>query len=130
MTHQLLMSPLETAQSFMASWAIPGNFEASFRQYLTPDCVYENVGLSRTVGPDEALAFLAGFSRQVPFVAITMDLLSIAVAGDMVLTERIDYLQDADGKTLLAIPLMGAMKIRHGKVCEWRDYFDTAPFAR
>ncbi len=57
-----------------------------------------------------------------------MDLLSIAAAGDAVLTERIDYLKGADGKTLLTIPLMGIMKIRNGKVYEWRDYFDTAPF--
>ncbi len=124
------MNALETAQAFMASWAIPGNFENSFRQYMTADCAYENVGLSSTKGPDEALAFFAGFSQQVPFVAITMDLLSIAVAGDAVLTERIDYLKDAEGKILLTIPLMGIMKIRDGKICEWRDYFDTAPFAR
>ncbi|MBM4227236.1 MAG: hypothetical protein FJ164_05775 [Gammaproteobacteria bacterium] len=124
------MDTLETARAFMASWVIPGNFERSFREYMTADCAYENVGLSRTSGPDEALAFFAGFSQQVPFVAIDMDILSIAVAGDAVLTERIDYLKDAQGTTLLTIPLMGIMKIRDGKVSEWRDHFDTAPFAR
>ena len=124
------MTALETAQAFMASWKVPNSFEASFNKYFTSDCLYENVGLSKTKGPAEALAFFAEFAKQCPFVCIEMDLLSIAAAGDAVLTERIDYLKGADGKTLLAIPLMGIMKIRNGQVYEWRDYFDTAPFVR
>lgn len=123
------MSALETAQAFMASWKVPNSFEASFNKYFTPDCLYENVGLSKTQGPAAALAFFAEFTKQCPFVSIEIDMLSIAAAGDAVLMERIDYLKDADGKTLLTIPLMGIMKIRNGQVYEWRDYFDTAPFA-
>jgi limonene-1,2-epoxide hydrolase len=122
------MTPLETAQAFMASWKAPNNFAASLNQYFTPDCLYENVGISKTKGPGEAIAFFAEFAKQIPFVAIDMDLLAIAANGDAVLTERIDYLKAADGKTLLAIQLMGIMKIRDGKIYEWRDYFDTAPF--
>ena len=124
------MPALETAQAFMASWAKPNNLEASFTQYFAPDCLYENVGLSKTKGPAEALAFFAAFSAQCPFVCITMDILAIAAVGDTLLTERIDYLNDASGKTLLTIPLMGVMKVRDGKIYEWRDYFDTAPFMR
>ena len=124
------MTPLETAQAFMATWKVPNSFEASFNKYFTADCLYENVGLSKTKGPAEALAFFAGFTQQCPFVCIDMDMLSIAAVGDTVLMERIDYLNDANGKTLLTIPLMGVMKICDGKVYEWRDYFDTAPFAR
>ena len=56
-------------------------------------------------------------------------MLSIAASGDTVLMERIDYLKGADGKTLLTIPLMGVMKVKDGQIYEWRDYFDTAPFA-
>ncbi len=124
------MSALETAQAFMATWKQANSFEASFNQYFTPDCRYENVGLSKTEGPAEALAFFAAFTQQCPFVAIEMDMLSIAAVGDTVLMERIDYLNDASGKTLLTIPLMGVMKVRDGRIYEWRDYFDTVPFAR
>ena len=123
------MTALDTAQAFMASWKIPNNLEASLNQYFTPDCRYENVGLSKTTGAADAIAFFAGFSQQVPFVSIDIDMLSIAAVGDTVLMERIDYLQGADGKTLLTIPLMGVMKVKDGRVYEWRDYFDTAPFA-
>ncbi len=123
------MTALETAQEFMATWKIPNNLEASLNKYFTPDCRYENVGLSKTVGPADAIAFFAGFSQQLPFVSIDIDMLSIAAVGDTVLMERIDYLKGADGKTLLTIALMGVMKIKDGRVYEWRDYFDTAPFA-
>jgi limonene-1,2-epoxide hydrolase len=123
------MTALETAQEFMASWKIPNNLQASLNKYFTSDCRYENVGLSKTVGPADAIAFFAGFSQQLPFVSIDIDMLSIAAVGDTVLMERIDYLKGADGKTLLTLPLMGVMKIKDGRVYEWRDYFDTAPFA-
>lgn len=124
------MTPLETTQAFMATWAEPNSFEAAFNQYFTADCLYENVGLSKTQGPAEALAFFAAFSQQCPFVNITMDILAIAAVGDTVLMERIDYLNDANGQALLTIPLMGVMKVRDGRIYEWRDYFDTAPFMR
>ena len=124
------MTALETAQAFLASWKTPNGLEASLNKYFTPDCLYENVGMSKTRGPAEAIAFFAGFAQQCPFVSIDIDMRSIAAVGDTVLMERIDYLKDVSGKTLLTIPLMGVMKIRDGKVCEWRDYFDTAPFMR
>lgn len=123
------MTALETAQAFMASWRIPDNFDASFNEYLTPDCRYENVGLSKTEGVAAALAVFADFARQCPFVCIDMDILSIAVTGDAVLMERVDHLNAADGKTLVDVPVMGIIKVRDGKVYEWRDYFDTAPWS-
>ena len=123
------MTALDTAQEFLASWKIPHNLEASLNKDFSPDCRYENVGLSKTTGPADAIAFFAGFSQQIPFVSIEIVMLSIAAIGDTVLMERIDYLKGADGKTLLTIPLMGVMKIKDGRVYEWRDYFDTAPFA-
>jgi limonene-1,2-epoxide hydrolase len=123
------MTALDTAQEFMASWKIPNNLAASLNKYFTSDCRYENVGLSKTVGPADAIAFFTNFSQQLPFVLIDVDMLSIAAVGDTVLMERIDYLKDANGKTLLTLQLMGVMKIKDGRVYEWRDYFDTAPFA-
>jgi limonene-1,2-epoxide hydrolase len=123
------MTALATAQAFMASWKIPNNLEASLNQYFSADCRYENVGMSKTVGAAEAIAFFAAFAKQCPFATIDIDMLSIAVSGDTVLMERIDYLKDIDGKTLLTIPLMGVMKVKDGRIYEWRDYFDTAPFA-
>lgn len=123
------MTALETAQAFMASWKIPNSFEATFNNFLTPDCLYENVGLTKSKGPGEALAVFDQFTQQCPFERIDVEILSIAVTGDAVLMERIDHLNSADGKTLLKVPVMGIIKVRNGQVYEWRDYFDTVPFA-
>ena len=109
------MTALETAQDFMATWKVPNSFATSFNKYFSADCLYENVGLSKTTGPAEALAFFAEFAKQGPLVTIDIDMLSIAAVGDAVLMERIDYLKAADGTTLLTIPLMGIMKVRKEK---------------
>lgn len=125
------MNAITIVEDFIATWRHPDAFEASFHRYFTPDCVYENVGLSKTRGPAEALAFFAAFAAgPLPFVAIEVDMLAIAATGDTVLTERLDHLKAADGRTLVSIPLMGIFKLRGTQICEWRDYFDTVPFRR
>ena len=123
------MTPTETVQAFIATWKVPGAMVEQLGHYFTSDCLYENIGMSKTRGPDEALAFFAEFAKALPFVSIDVDMLAIAASGDKVLTERIDHLKGADGKTLVSIPLMGIFKLRDGKISEWRDYFDTVPFA-
>lgn len=122
------MTLTDTALAFMSRWPDPARFLPSISEYFADDCLYENIGLSKTRGPTEAIAFFEAFMKQVPLVAIKVDLLAIAEAGDAVLTERVDHFVAADGSTLMSIPLMGIMKFRDGKLYEWRDYFDTKPF--
>ena len=75
--------------------------------------------LSKTIGPAEALTSSPNFpTKQCPFVSIDIDTLLIAAIGDAVVIDRIYYLKGVDDKTLLAIPLMGTMKIRNGQVYE------------
>ena len=124
------MTATETVQGFIATWKVPNGLVAALDKHFTPDCLYENIGLSKTRGPAEALAFFAEFARKIPFVTIEVDMLAIAAQGDAVLTERVDHLKGANGKTLVSIPLMGIFKVRNGKIYEWRDYFDTVPFSR
>jgi limonene-1,2-epoxide hydrolase len=124
------MSAIDTVQSFIAAWKAPQGFYKAVGEFFTPNCLYENVGLSKTLGPVEARAFLDEFAKALPFVSIDVDMLSMAATGDTVLTERVDHLKGADGKTLVSIPLMGIFKLHGGKIAEWRDYFDTVPFKR
>ncbi|TAM12870.1 MAG: limonene-1,2-epoxide hydrolase [Nevskiaceae bacterium] len=124
------MSPIDTVQSFVASWRQNrAAINDSVRRYLAPDCIYENVGLSRTCGPEEAIAFFDQFATQIPFESIDVTMLAIATQGDTVLTERIDDIKAADGTTLVSLRVMGIFKLHDGKIHAWRDYFDTAPFA-
>lgn len=124
------MNAIETVQAFVDSWKQGrAAINASVHDYMTPDCVYENVGLSKTTGPEEAIAFFDQMATQMPLESITVAMLAIAAQGDEVLTERIDDIKAADGTTLVSLRVMGIFKLRGDKICEWRDYFDTAAFA-
>ena len=50
-----------------------------------------------------------------------IEIVNLAVAGDVVLTERVDRLI-YDGKPLDA-PGMGAFEVSGDKITAWRDYF-------
>lgn len=123
------MSAAETVRAFIESWAKPHNLKAAMRQFMTPDCVYENVGLSKTTGPDDAIAFFDAFAAQLPFASIEVETLGLLAQGNKVMTERVDHILDAAGKRLASIRVMGAFELRGGKIAAWRDYFDTVPFA-
>ena len=122
------MTPTEIVHAFIAEWHQPDTFKTCVHRWFTADCAYENVGLSKTTGPDEAVAFFAAMGSQMDLATIGVDMLGVVAAGDTVMTERIDYLKNSAGATLFTIPLMGVFRIRDGKIAEWRDYFDVTPF--
>lgn len=121
------MSPISTVRDFFQAWDQKQGFEIGVRRHFAPDCAYENVGLSKTTGPDEAIGFIHAFQQQMPFERITIEDLLIVADGDTVMTERIDHFWSADGKRMASIRLMGVFIVRNGKITAWRDYFDPAP---
>ena len=123
-----MTDPISTVEAFLARLAEPNGFAAAVREWFTPDTVYENIGMSRTTGIEESAAFAEQFVTRTGSVAIRVETLAVAAAGNKVLTERIDHIVDAAGKTTMSIPLMGVFVVEGGKITEWRDYFDTAPF--
>ena len=127
---EMAMTARETVEAFLGAWSKSNAaMLQSYRDYFTDATVWENVGMSRTVGPDAALALLDQFAESLDMGTIKVDLLSIAVDGDRVLTERIDRIIGKDGTEKIAIQLMGIFEIQDGKILGWRDYFDTASFA-
>jgi limonene-1,2-epoxide hydrolase len=121
------MSAIQIVSDFMARWSESREaLHASFRGYFLPTTVWENVGLATTTGVDEALNLLANFEAQIGVVTIKVEMLNIANAGDVVLTERIDRLIRSDGTQLGAIRLMGILETEGRKIIRWRDYFDPA----
>ena len=123
-----MATPVEIVTSFLAMWEKPDGFAEAVRAYFTPDTVWENVGMSKTTGPEKALGVFAGFGTDGGPVTVRVDTLAIAAAGDKVLTERIDRVLDAQGRSAMDIPLMGVFEVKDGKIVAWRDYFDTAGF--
>jgi limonene-1,2-epoxide hydrolase len=122
-----MTTPTETVAAFLAMWKKNRGFGEAVQAYFTPATIWENVGMTKTTGPQEALTAFPGFGDGGP--PIRVDVLAIAAAGNMVLTERIDHIFGPDGKPALSIPVMGAFEVKDGKITAWRDYFDTAGFA-
>lgn len=120
-----MSTPSEVVTTFLALWDKPGGLDASFRDYFNADTVWENVGLSTTTGPDQAIALNAQFAA-IGLATIRVDNLAVAEVGNKVLTERIDHMVDAAGKILFSAPVMGIFEIEGGKIAAWRDYFDSA----
>ncbi len=112
---------------FVANWGpTKKDMFATFERFFTEDTVWENVGLARTVGLDQAKAFVDGFPGGIDHIDV--ETLHIAAAGNVVLTERIDYLYNAAGGLVATLRLAGAFEIKDGRIVQWRDYFDTAAF--
>jgi limonene-1,2-epoxide hydrolase len=119
------MTSTETVLAFLKAWEPANGWKKAIRDYFTADCVYENVGLTNTTGIDASIAVLEAMAKQLPFVSLKVDMLGIAANGGTVMTERVDHLVAADGKTLASIRLMGVFDVQGGKIKGWRDYFDS-----
>lgn len=124
-----MSDPVETVERFCATWDQGmDRVHAAVRRYFTPETVWDNVGWSVTTGADEAIALWDTFAlRGFPFIRVEM--IHIAAAGHVVLTERVDHLLDADRRLVLSARLMGVFEIAGGKIAAWRDYTDPAVLA-
>lgn len=122
--------PEEVVLDFFARWSRSiDDIYASVREFMSEDAVWENVGMSTTTGPEEAVGVLTAFMSQMDNPHhMDVEMLSVATCGNTVLTERRDIIIAGDGTILLDIPVMGALEVRDGKINAWRDYFDTARF--
>ena len=122
-----MAAAIETVTAFLAACGKgkPAMQEA-FRTYFTPATVWENVGFSITTGADEAVALMEQAEAGMGIASFRAETLAIVTQGEKVLTERIDYMQGADGTDQQAIRLMGIFEVRDGRITAWRDYFDTA----
>jgi limonene-1,2-epoxide hydrolase len=118
----------DLVRRFLGAWATPGQWRQALRDYLTADCVYENVGLSRTVGPEQAIAFVDEFNKQSPFASMSVEMLNLVDSGNIVMTERIDHFHDQSGTRYFSIPVMGVFELAHERISAWRDYCDLSAF--
>jgi limonene-1,2-epoxide hydrolase len=123
-------SPVETVRAFLKCWAKgPEAIYQSLYDYLSPDCVWENIGLSRTVGPKAAHECYAAFPPMANCLRIDVDILAMAAQGDTVLNERHEHVIDKDGRESWSVRTMGAFVVKDGRITQWRDYFDSQMFA-
>lgn len=112
---------------FAATVATPEGSWNSFADYFDKTTVWENVGVAKTVGPQQAMEFARAFP--VNFDHMRIEDLVLSGAGDRVYAERTDHFCNKDGSVVLTVRALGVLEIKDGKIVHWRDYFDTAGFA-
>lgn len=124
-------APIDIIREFLDVWSDgPGPLEAAIRDLFRPDTEWVNMGLSRTVGPDEALAMGARFEAAMGYAKIQVETLHIAASGNIVLTERVDRLIAPDGGEIGAFAIAGIFELDDdGKLIRWRDYTDPSAIA-
>jgi limonene-1,2-epoxide hydrolase len=59
---------------------------------------------------------------------IQVDVVRIAVAGDIVFAERVDRLRRRDGTEIAAAAVTGVFEFSGDTIAYWREYFDAGTF--
>jgi len=102
---------------------------SAMREAFTADCVWEQSGIPSTTGPDEAADLILGMSAG-GFSRIGVEVRNLASSGDVVFTERVDRMYDADGRLVATFPVVGVTEFRDGRISGWREYLDSAHYAQ
>ena len=95
--------------------------------YLTEDCLHDD----KPVGLHEGKAAIREFfvPQMEQIVSFRAELKDTVSVGDMVMNERVDWLELKGGKKA-SIAVMAAFEIKGGKIAVWRDYYDVASFQK
>jgi limonene-1,2-epoxide hydrolase len=111
-------SPEQIVRDFCAAWSRKNIDE--LMSYFASDAVYHNIPVPAVKGAESIRAAFLGFAAMMD--SIDLEMISIAAAGNVVLTERIDRFR-WQGKSL-DLPVAGVFEVREGKITAHRDYFD------
>jgi len=119
-------APIRIAELFFSHWS--RNRIDDALAMLSDTVLYDNVPFPDIVGRAEVEKFHQGFGVGTDFL-LDWQIVHIAAAGNVVLTERIDVFRHKDGG-VITLPVMGTVTVEDGKITVWRDYFDPADFDR
>ncbi|MFE0750176.1 nuclear transport factor 2 family protein [Gordonia sp. NPDC058843] len=98
---------------------------ASWRDHAAPDLVWWNSARGAVEGLDACLEAIRGFYQALNVDHVLVPIKSIVSDGnDLVVIERSDDSYLGDGSLLAAVPVVGVVVLRDGKIAEWRDYCD------
>jgi limonene-1,2-epoxide hydrolase len=101
--------------------------EASFRDYLAPDVVWEQVGFVTTHTRDDAVALLHQMLDTYGIATFGADVRQLVVSGDVGFAERVDHLKMRDGTLIHSAPVVSVYEFDdNGKIAAMREYFDSA----
>lgn len=119
--------PKEVVLAFLKTWETEG-FVPAFERHLGPDALWQNTGFPDCKGREAYMKLLHYYQEfsQMPYARVEMK--NLAVAGNVVLTERIDHLYNQDRSRQHSAPIMGTFVVENGLIQRYSDYFDAAQF--
>lgn len=110
------MDPEQTVWAFATAWNVLDH--AAIYALMAEDICYHNMPLKPVFGREAVQAHLASW----PVDECEWEIRHLAVAGNVVLTERVDRFRR--GEERIVVPVMGAFEVQDGRITHWRDYFD------
>ena len=113
------MTPEDVVRAELKAWH--GLDVDEIVNHFHPDGVWDNVALGVHRGHDEIREAVQGYVQRMD--SADLELLNIAVNGNVVLTERVDHMIYDGNK--IAARCMGAFEVTGDKITAWRDYFDV-----
>src|SRR5690349_758565 len=116
----------DVIRAVLGSWADGVEAaKAATRMYFADGCVWEQSGFPTTTGPDEAAALFDSM-EPMGFCRVDVEFRNVIAAGDLVCTERIDWLVRPDGSRVGPLPIVGVTEFRDGKITAWREYLNRS----
>ena len=118
-----MSAPVDVVRTFCA--LMEERDAEALRPLIADNAVYQNVGMPASNGVDAIVENMAAQFSMFPD-AYAFEIVNMASNGPVVLTERLDYIQAADGSKP-AVPVMGTFVVGDdGKITRWTDYFDVS----
>lgn len=118
-----MSAPVDVVRKFCA--LMEGRDAEALRPLIADNAIYQNVGMPASNGVDAIVENMTAQFAMFPD-AYAFEIVNIASDGQVVLTERLDYIQAPDGSKP-AVPVMGTFVVgENGKITRWTDYFDVS----
>jgi limonene-1,2-epoxide hydrolase len=118
-----MSEPVEVVRQFCA--LMEKRDPEALRPLIADSAVYQNVGMPAFVGVDAIVENMAAQFAMFPD-SYAFEIVNIAADGQVVLTERVDYIRTPAG-AVAGVPVMGTFVIDDGgKITRWTDYFDLS----
>lgn len=118
--------PIAVTKTFLDHWNAQ-RVDAAI-DMLSADVLYDNVPFPDITGRENVRQFHKDFGAGTAFT-VDWEVVHIAAAGNVVLNERVDAFTHTSG-VRISVPVMGTLTVENGEITVWRDYFDSADFAK
>jgi limonene-1,2-epoxide hydrolase len=99
---------------------------AAVQRLFAEGCVWSSPGMPVTTGPAEAIELIERYEGEAGIHSTEMQILNLAVHGDVVLAEHLDHARREDGSSVLEMTAVGVLEFEGEQLVAWREYFDPS----